>query len=319
MVIGESFNKHHSSLYGYPRNTQPLLEKERKNGNLFVFNDVVSPHHVTKFSVEKMATTFAHDSKNKFTESYSVIDVMKKAGFKTYWIGNQNYSSSNSGGIKYIISRADTSKFSAQENLDEAIFPLLDEVLKEPVEKKFIILHLYGNHWRYEDRYPKNFTKFNLDSIEDFFTETQKQNYTKINDYDNSIFYNDFIINSIIEKIKNLNSDSFLLYLSDHGETLAEKETFFGHLENSRRKIEVEIPFMIWTSPYYKKNNPEKINLIEKSLNRPYSSEDTIYTILDLSSVDFLQNKPEKSVINNLFTPKKRIISSEGDNYDQQI
>lgn len=47
IIIGESFSKHHSSLYGYPLPTNPRLEERLRRGELFVFRDVVSPANLT--------------------------------------------------------------------------------------------------------------------------------------------------------------------------------------------------------------------------------------------------------------------------------
>ena len=41
LVIGESANKWHFSIYGYGHETTPRLEQEKQKGNLFVFNDIV--------------------------------------------------------------------------------------------------------------------------------------------------------------------------------------------------------------------------------------------------------------------------------------
>lgn len=54
LVIGESFIKYRSSLYGYLHKTNPLLEKEVKNGNLFVFEDVISPYNTTSESIKSI-------------------------------------------------------------------------------------------------------------------------------------------------------------------------------------------------------------------------------------------------------------------------
>ena len=46
-VIGESYNKHHASLYGYALPTTPRQEARRNAGELTVFSDVVSPWNIT--------------------------------------------------------------------------------------------------------------------------------------------------------------------------------------------------------------------------------------------------------------------------------
>lgn len=47
LIIGESYNKHHSTLYGYHLPTTPLQQQRRDEGRLFVFQDAVSPWNIT--------------------------------------------------------------------------------------------------------------------------------------------------------------------------------------------------------------------------------------------------------------------------------
>lgn len=46
-VLGESFAKAHSSLYGYPLPTTPYSVEEKENGNLYLFEDLISPYSLT--------------------------------------------------------------------------------------------------------------------------------------------------------------------------------------------------------------------------------------------------------------------------------
>lgn len=46
-VIGESYNKHHSTLYGYPLPTTPLQQMHKDKEELYVFEDVVTPWNIT--------------------------------------------------------------------------------------------------------------------------------------------------------------------------------------------------------------------------------------------------------------------------------
>ena len=57
LVIGESFNKHHSSLYHYKKMTNPLLTKEKEKGNLFVYNNVIAPYNLTSLVIKNVFST----------------------------------------------------------------------------------------------------------------------------------------------------------------------------------------------------------------------------------------------------------------------
>jgi heptose-I-phosphate ethanolaminephosphotransferase len=322
LIIGESFSKHHSSLYSYPRNTNPYMKSLKDKGELFVFNDVVSPHHFTRETLKKLVTTYSHDSKVKFEESMNIIDIMKKAGFKTYWISNQEDFAFRGAGLSSVIHRADVVNFTQELYLqdkdekiyDEKLLPLFKNAINDKSsKKKFIVLHLFGSHYSYKYRYPNNQITFPIDSIENFFNKQQINHKEEVNHYDNSLVYNDsIIIKSIIEdnKLKNLNS--FILYFSDHGQDVYDELNVTSSPPPINTLRGVEIPMIFWSSPLYNELHKENIANIHPSLDNPYSSEDVIYSLIDFANIKYSEHKPEKSIINKNFTPKERIVSSDG-------
>lgn len=326
LVIGESLSKYHSEVYGYPREDQPYLTGEKNKDSLIVFNDVVSPHHFTRETLKKLVTTQAHDNKIKFAEAENIIDIMKKAGFKTYWLSNQEDFAYRGAGLSSVSQRADVTRFTEssfsdtkEKLLDGALLPLINDAFNDNAPKKFIVIHLFGSHLGYNQRYPKEFAKFNLNEQPEYFAKLQKKNHEVLNHYDNSVYYNDYMLKNIIEKLKADSRESYLLYLSDHGQSLGDRVEFFGNQDPTKDARGVEVPFMVWVSEKYKKNNPNIVSAIKKSVDRPYITEDTIYTIIDLSSIKFSEQQEKKSVINSNFTVKKRIVSSEGDVYEDRI
>jgi len=86
-LIGESINRNHMSVYGYHRNTTPFLSKLNKN--IIVFDNVISSHVQTNASLQVALTSAAAEQGNDFRKSLSIIDTANMAGFKTWWISNQ--------------------------------------------------------------------------------------------------------------------------------------------------------------------------------------------------------------------------------------
>ena len=116
-----------------------------------------------------------------------------------------------------------------------------------------------GCHMKYENRYPE---KFNV------FTESPQSTFGKnadqcINDYDNAILYNDFIVEKIISKINHLKGLSSVIYFADHGDEVYDKRNFFGHNESLLpSKQMTSIPFIVWMNPLLRK---EKEILVKKA------------------------------------------------------
>ena len=322
LIIGESFTKHHSSLYSYPRNTNPYMKSLKDKEELFVFNDVVSPHHFTRDTLKKLVTTYSHDSQTGFEKSMNIIDIMKKAGFKTYWISNQEDFAFRGAGLSAVIHRADVVNFTQElyladkeeKNYDEKLLPMFKNAINDKTaKKKFIVVHLFGSHPGYKYRYPNNFITFSLDSTEEFFNKNQILHKEDVNHYDNSLVYNDsVIIKSIIEDNNLRNLNSFILYLSDHGQDVHDELDTTSSPPPINTLRGVEIPMIFWSSPLYNDYHKENINNIKSSLNNPYCSEDIIYSLIDLANIKYSEHHSEKSIINKNFIPKERTISSDG-------
>ena len=64
LILGESYNKHHAALYGYPLPTTPRLSQEEAAGRLYPFTDVVSP---ANFTVKAMHLLFSFASQDRQT------------------------------------------------------------------------------------------------------------------------------------------------------------------------------------------------------------------------------------------------------------
>lgn len=61
LILGESYDKHHAALYGYPLPTTPRLLRERSAGRLFPFTDVVSPANLTVSVMQSLFTMASRD------------------------------------------------------------------------------------------------------------------------------------------------------------------------------------------------------------------------------------------------------------------
>jgi heptose-I-phosphate ethanolaminephosphotransferase len=193
----------------------------------------------------------------------------------------------------------------------------LTVVLKQKFPKKFIILHLLGNHGNYSDRYPKSFDRFKTwDGIKmnEFNGEWHKMIK---NTYDNAVLYNDSIIYEIIQKVKSLNQNSFVLYLSDHGEEVYDYRRFVGHSEANASIYMVEIPFILWVSDKYKIQNTEKVSHWPEYCNRKYQTDVMIHSMIDLLNLTSKEYLPKRSIFNPAFKFKQRIIV--GNDFDELV
>lgn len=98
--------------------------------------------------------------------------------------------------------------------------------------KNFVVFHLIGNHFEYKNRFPKEFSRFNLNNTS-YFSQNKSLRVTNntdkqvVTDYINSVYYNDYVLHSLIELFKD--KDSLVIYLSDHGDDMFESSAFNTH------------------------------------------------------------------------------------------
>lgn len=306
LVLGESLTRTHMSLYSYGRETNPKLKKRT---DLFIFKDVMNSSPPGTYANIRKITTFENTEMGQKGIQPHIIDVMKKAGFRTYWLSNQLALGKHDTMTTVIAKQADESFFTNTTNsttYDEKLLIQLDKVLEAWATKKFIVIHLFGSHMQYQNRYPKMFTSFtNEIGIKKQAFHTEKMIKT-INFYDNAVLYNDFIMDEIFNRIKKVNAYSSLVYLSDHGEIIYDDRNEKGHPATTKASQVYEIPFLIWLSESYKKENSDLVHVVTSSLNRSYVSDDTIHTLMDIFHVRSKRYDATKSIINSKFTRKKR-------------
>jgi heptose-I-phosphate ethanolaminephosphotransferase len=294
VVIGESTSRRRLSIYGYSRETNPLLKNIKEE--LIVFNNVISPHSHTIPSLQKVLSNINFDNEMTLQTSTNIIQIAKLAKYKTFWLSNQIPLGSQETPLAAIANNADQSIFTAdqksyrdQKSFDGILQPVFEKILKHPAKRKFIVLHLMGTHSSYKKRYPSEYS-----ILRDLIKQTLKlsdDQWEAYDEYDNAILYNDFIINRFIDTIRPL-KNSKLLYLSDHGEEVFDTHYLSGHTEAVGSNPMFEIPFIIW--PQQKFNNL-------RSLNSLWSTEDLIHTLHDFLGIRTTYYEPERSIISSEF------------------
>lgn len=296
LVIGESFNKHHSELYGYTYATNPYLSQEQKKGNLFVFSDVVTPYNMTShvmknlFSVNSMMD-------NESWGNYPIFPaIFRDAGFDVYFWDNQKTTSkadvSDYSIFSYLYDPEVVKMSYTECNLTpyEYDMDLLRNFLNTVGtinEKSLIIFHIRGQHDMAENRYPhtKEYIYFTSDSIIGDYSDKQK---SQIAFYDNATRYNDDVIYRLISELRE--QESVIVYLSDHGEEVHDYRNHYGRTQENKKtpnilKYQYEIPFLIWCSDKYMEKNPDIMSHIQSSINKPFMIDNTCQILFDLALI----------------------------------
>lgn len=321
LVIGETSRRANWQLNGYARQTNPLLSEQ---ANMVNFTDMLSISAATRSSIPMMLTrkpanqVYQYDFAEK-----SVISAFAEAGFATYWLSTQQKFGAFDTSTSVYAKEADTMTFlnktnySNQGETDEVILPEFNKILNNNVHKKLIVIHTLGSHFDYAHRYPAAFDAFkpSLNDLNSYSLQDQKYKQQLINSYDNSILYTDYVLNELINSMSaQSQTESFLLYSSDHGEDL-----FDGQCDKSGHGNETaynfEIASLAWYSPLFAANHADKIQQLQVNANKPINHTSIFPTLIDAADITIPNYPLNRSVLGNL-TPYPRLVLG-GRDYDR--
>lgn len=320
VVIGESASRKHHSLYGYRLNTTPQLAAIRDS--LFVFTNAIGSSACTASNMERILT-FKEDDlvDNDWFRYPGLVDLFNHAGYKTWFLSNQEKMgiSNNASGalassanvVKYIgnieYTEAITFKF------DEHLLPLLRNALADSLSsRKFIILHLQGSHTAYSQRFPAGFGKITADDVARTYPRPwlNARKAQIIADYDNSIAYTDSLLRQIIDMAAG-GKPTVFVYFSDHGEHVYDERDMIG-----RDHKYVEVPLIVYANESYRRNNPEIVKLLQGALNRPISTANIIYPLMTLTGTGYPLYNAANDFLSTGFKPRKRNVDERVWAYD---
>lgn len=244
LIIGESARKDYHHAYGYPIANTPFMSSA--NGTLI--NGFTAGGTNTIASLKLMLTK---PDTEKWEGNYglTLIDLVKSAGVRTYWLSNQGYFGNYATPISSIAAKSDEKFFlksresfdaDAENPSDFELLPKFNAVLNQPYQgKRFIVLHLYGSHPITCDRltdYPKLFDDAQID-----------KKYHNVNCYVSSIKKTDELIAKVYQQLQQHYAATqrpfSLIYFSDHG--LAHDmrgESIVIHNSSGKSKLHFDIP-----------------------------------------------------------------------------
>ncbi|MDR0230240.1 MAG: phosphoethanolamine--lipid A transferase EptA [Flavobacteriaceae bacterium] len=241
LVIGESARKQNFSLYGYAKNTNPLLSK---TANVFHFE----ANSAATYTTAGVKAILEHEDTG---DLYEILpNYLYRNNVDVIW-RTTNWGEPPVHIEKYFNKEALQQKCQEENcDYDEVLISgLKEEILQSKKDKILIVLHTSTSHGpTYNKKYPAKFETFTpvCNSVE-LSNCSQKE---LINAYDNTIVYTDYILHRVIESLKQLpDYKSTMLYVSDHGESLGEKNLYMHGLPMSiAPKEQYEIPFIVWLS-----------------------------------------------------------------------
>lgn len=282
-VIGETSRALNWQLNGYARETNPLLSQEP---NVTFFGKSISESNTTHKSVPMLMSALSAENFNEINGSKSIITAMKEAGFHTHFFSNQ---APNRSYTEFFGTEADDVRYT---DLSAAVHPF-DHELAEWVKtelstnrhaKEFFVLHTYGSHFLYRDRYPQEFEYFRPDNTLDANAANRE---SLVNGYDNAIRYTDHVLADIISTLKETDGYSGLLYSSDHGEDIFDdKRNRFLHASPSPTYYQLHVASLAWVSDSLAADYPAIQRNIRQHSIQPVSPQRSLFhTAMQMAGV----------------------------------
>ncbi len=297
VVIGESQNKHHMGIYGYEKDTTPLLDDMKSSSELLVVKNSFSNYPRTIPALSHALTQANQKNGKDYINSVDLIALMNEAGFDTHWIGNQPLSTSYDMALGFIAKEADhvTLTFDAKftstnkdaQKPDGILLPHIQKALDERDSSKNLIIfvHLSGNHTDYCKRYPPEYARYEVAASKAFWMHLIRGGPGRSEEcYDNSILYNDFIVDSIISQVQNTLGDDgvgAVMYFADHADDIEQG----GHSKANFTFQMVYSPAMMWLSPAYKRNNEQRFNTLLNNISQYYPNDFIFDTVIGMTGL----------------------------------
>ncbi len=281
LVVGETSRAANWQLAGYERETTPLLAA---TPDIIYFSDCMSQSNTTHKSVPIIMSPATAENFEVLYHSKGLFTAFNEAGYRTAFVSNEPRNKSFND---HLGEQAQDVKFLRDEYLgtpmDSLLLPEVQRVLSSTGENLLLVVHTYGSHSTYSDRYTPHFAYFKPDKVA---KSTRDNRHILINAYDNSIRYTDMVVHGIITQLQGLQRPAAMLFISDHGEDIYDDSRhLFLHASPWPSYYQLHVPMLVWTNEQYRQDYPERVRLMQERRGEPIQSDCVFGTMLGLGGV----------------------------------
>lgn len=320
LIVGETARAENWQILGYDRETTPNLSARR---DVITSGKAYSESNTTHKSVPMLLSTV--DATNFDTDIYkvkSIVTAFKEAGFSTAFLSNQRY---NRSFIDFFAFESDTTIFIKEidksanpleinRKPDAELLPVIDGIIAEGNRKQLIVVHTYGSHFNYLDRYSDEDRHFTPCDYKEAVKEERRE---LINAYDNTIVATDRFLSECINRLESIpDAKAGLLYTSDHGEDIFDDDKGrFLHASPRPSLHQVHVPFVAWLSEAYRTEYPERTSHLRNNSRKLISTSRSFTpTALDMAGIRVsgkVLTDTTASLISPDYTPRKPLYLTD--------
>ncbi|MDT3386233.1 MAG: phosphoethanolamine transferase [Bacteroidota bacterium] len=334
-IIGESYSKAHSQLYGYRLKTAPHQLLLEDKGLLTSFTDVVSGWNLTSFVFKLFLSMYVIGDKGEWCDYPLFPELFRKAGYKVTFMTNQFLPKAQeavydfSGGFFLNDPTLNKAQFDTRNTelhrYDDGLLNDYDNFLKKGTINlkghNLIIFHLIGQHVSYRTRYPSDRQVFKADDYKEARPELGPRARQMIADYDNAVLYNDSIVDQIVQRFENENA--IVIYMPDHGEEIYEPgRHFIGRNHSSAvdwplAHYEFEVPFWIYCSHSYAVKHPEVFKMIKDAKDKRFMTDALPHLMVWLAGIHTKDYRAKFNILSPDYDELRPRILKNSVDYDK--
>ncbi|KQQ33105.1 hypothetical protein ASF61_12435 [Duganella sp. Leaf126] len=299
MVVGETARAMNFSLNGYRRETNPLLSHQ---AGLINFRNVHSCGTATAISVPCLFSGMTREnySEDKAKAQEGLLDVISHAGIDVLWRDN------NSGckGACDRVTFEDMSQVTPgdpfcgkDECYDERMLQGLPDIIRNAKRDLVIVLHQKGSHGpAYWKRYPPAFQRFGPVCESNELEKCSRESIVAA--YDNTILYTDDFLSKTIDLLRAAgaenNVETAMMYFSDHGESLGEKNMYLhGAPYIISPEEQRHIPFMLWLDQNFRDRFNIDQRCLEARRDQEFSHDNVFHSFLGMLNINTAVYNPQ--------------------------
>ena len=308
LVVGETARAESFSLNGYAKNTNPKLSQQE----VINFTKASSCGTATAVSVPCM---FSGMPRNDYDENLAshregLLDIAKRAGYQVTWIDNNSGCKGTCDRVgEFKIPEPIKQKWCKDgECKDDILLDSLNAYLatlpKDDTHRHLIVLHQVGSHGpAYYKRTLPQFTVFKPTCDTNAIQGCSRE--TLINSYDNTIVYTDYILDSVINRLKTLTQyQTGFWYLSDHGESTGENGLYLhGAPYAIAPSQQTHIPMMMWFSNAWKQHAAKQVECLTQQRQHQRGQDNLFPTVLSLLDIKTKVINPENDMLQMCTNP----------------
>lgn len=278
-VIGEASRAMSWQLWGYDRPTNPRLSQEQ---DVVLFRNMLTQSNTTHKSVPLILSSVATDEHEELFRRKGLPALFNEVGFETWFISNQSQQGAM---IDHLAHDAQHLVYIRSPRHDMQLLEEMQKAVQKSTSPRlFFILHCYGSHFCYHQRYPRSFARF----LPDDNVAIAEQNAEILrNAYDNSVLYTDHFLAETISYLRSLSGvSSAVLYCADHGEDLLDDERGrFLHASPTTTVYQLWVASLAWFSEDYNTAFPGVAETARSHSDAPANTHALFHTMARIASI----------------------------------